>query len=123
MKNIYKCELCGNVAELEHNVGVPVVCCGKPMTEQKLQTADSTLEKHVPVVTREENGYRVVVGSTLHPMLDAHYIMWIDVVVDGVLHRQHLTAGDSPEAFLAIPEAKNIQAYEYCNLHGLWGLN
>lgn len=120
MKNVYRCPMCGNVAELEHDAGVPLICCGKPMLAQKPQTADKTLEKHVPVVERQDNGYMVTVGSTLHPMDDNHYIMWIDLVADGVFHRKHLKPGDEPKAFFAVPEAKDVAAYEYCNLHGLW---
>ncbi len=120
MKKIYKCEICKNVAELEFNSGMQLVCCGKNMTEQDPQTADLTLEKHVPLIEENENGYLVTVGSTLHPMIDAHYIMWIDLIADGVLHRKYLKSNDEPKAFFEIPKAKNVFANEYCNLHGLW---
>jgi superoxide reductase len=120
MKNVHKCSLCGNVIEVEYDGGGPLVCCGKPMIPQKVQTADKTLEKHVPVIERQDDGYLVTVGSTLHPMEDKHYIMWIDLVADGVIHRRHLKPGDAPKAFFAVPEARDVSAYEYCNLHGLW---
>ena len=120
LKDIYKCEVCGNIVELEHAGAGELVCCGKPMKEMKAQTADSTTEKHVPLIERVENGYLVTVGSTLHPMIEAHYIEWIELTADGVSHRKFLKAGDEPKVLFEIPEAKTVSAREYCNLHGLW---
>ncbi|OQX93779.1 MAG: desulfoferrodoxin [Rickettsiaceae bacterium 4572_127] len=120
MKKIYKCEICKNVAELEFDTGIPLNCCGKAMMVQNPQTADSTLEKHVPIITEKDNGYEVIVGSILHPMIDAHYILWIDLIADGILHRKYLKPNDKPKAFFEIPKAKKVSAKEYCNLHGLW---
>lgn len=43
---------------------------------------DASLEKHVPVVIKENGKIRVEVGSTLHPMLPEHYIEWIALVAE-----------------------------------------
>lgn len=119
--DIYKCELCGNVVELVHSGGGTLVCCGQDMTKLEAKTADSSTEKHVPLIVREDKGYRVTVGSTLHPMTDEHWIQWIELVVDGQSFSQELNPGDKPEAFFPICEAgKVVSAREYCNVHGLW---
>ena len=116
---IYKCEICGNIVEVLHPGKGQLVCCGQPMKLFEAKTADSSTEKHVPVVTKEGDGYRVVVGSTLHPMEEKHYIEWIELIVDGVAYRQFLNPGDKPEAFFKV-QGDNVKVREYCNVHGLW---
>ena len=116
---VYKCEICGNIVEVLHVGGGTLVCCGQPMKLQDEKTADSTTEKHVPVIEKIDGGYKVTVGSTLHPMLDAHYIEWIELIADGKSYKQFLQPNDVPEAVFQI-EAKDVKAREYCNIHGLW---
>ena len=116
---VYKCEACGNiVAVLEGGAG-ELVCCGEPMELLEEKTADSAVEKHVPVIETVDGGVKVTVGSTLHPMTDEHWIQWIEIIADGKSYRQFLKPGDEPIATFAI-DATDIIAREYCNLHGLW---
>jgi len=116
---IYKCEICGNIVEVLHTGKGELVCCGQPMKLFKEKTADSSTEKHVPVVKKESKGYRVIVGSTLHPMEEKHYIEWIEVIADGKAYRQFLKPGEAPEATFAM-DAASFTVRAYCNLHGLW---
>ncbi len=116
---IYKCDLCGNIAEILKGGGAPLFCCGKPMTFKEEQTADSTKEKHVPVIEKVDGGYKVTVGSTIHPMEEKHHIEWIELTADGKSCKEFLKAGDAPEATFKT-DATNVSAREYCNLHGLW---
>ncbi|RKX84776.1 MAG: desulfoferrodoxin [Spirochaetes bacterium] len=116
---IYKCEICGNIVEVLHSGKGELVCCGQPMKLFEEKTADSSTEKHVPVVKKEANGYRVTVGSTLHPMEEKHYIEWIELIADGTAYRQFLKPGEKPEVFFEV-SAKDIKVREYCNIHGLW---
>jgi len=116
---IYKCDICGNIVEVLHVGGGTLVCCGQNMTLQNEQTADSRTEKHVPVIEKTAGGYKVTVGSAPHPMLDAHFIEWIELIADGKSLRQFLKPGDDPVAFFQT-EAKTVSAREYCNVHGLW---
>lgn len=83
---------------------------------------DATTEKHVPYVEEKENGYLVKVGKEAkHPMLDAHYIEFIELEIDGeFLYRKYLKPGVEPEVFFEIPKGKEVVAREYCNIHGLW---
>lgn len=119
VKQIYKCNICGNIVEVLH-VGVgQLVCCGQPMELLKEKTKDVGLEKHVPVIEKSNGKIKVKVGSVSHPMEDKHWIEWIELVADGKVYRKFLNPGDSPEADFEI-EAENITAREYCNLHGLW---
>ena len=117
---IYKCKVCGIVTEVLDGGAGELVCCGQPMQLMTARTEDSTKEKHVPYVEKVAGGVRVRVGQNeAHPMLDKHWIQWIEVVVDGVQHRQFLNPGQAPEAFFPVT-GKVITAREFCNLHGLW---
>lgn len=116
---VYKCEQCGNIVHvLEGGVG-DLVCCGENMTRMDEQTADKTTEKHVPVIEKTGNGYKVTVGSTLHPMEEKHYIQWIELIADGKVYRENLNPGDEPVAVFCV-DADKVTAREYCNIHGLW---
>ena len=117
----YICERCGNIIGKIHDSGVPVVCCGQPMTQLVAGTVDASLEKHVPVVTVEGNTVKVAVGAVEHPMLPEHYIMWVYLQTNMGGQRKALQPGTAPVATFALVEGEvPVAAYEYCNLHGLW---
>ena len=116
---VYKCEACGNIVEVIHDGAGDLVCCGEPMIHMKEGTIDAALEKHVPVIEKTANGYKVKVGSVPHPMIDVHYIEWIELIADGVAYRKFLKPGDEPEAEFCI-EAEHVTARELCNIHGTW---
>jgi superoxide reductase len=116
---VYKCEVCGNIVEVVHGSFGELVCCGQPMDLMDEQTADKSTEKHVPVIEKTPDGYKVTVGSTLHPMEEKHYIEWIELLVDGKAYREFLQPGKDPAAEFCV-EGNDIFAREYCNVHGLW---
>ncbi|HOO36871.1 MAG TPA: desulfoferrodoxin [Deltaproteobacteria bacterium] len=116
---IYKCEVCGNIVEVLHEGKGELVCCGQPMKLFKENTVDAAKEKHVPVIEKTADGFKVKVGSVAHPMEEKHYIEWIELIADGKAYRKFLKPGDVPEAIFCI-DAKEVAAREYCNLHGLW---
>ncbi|MEA3449961.1 MAG: desulfoferrodoxin [Patescibacteria group bacterium] len=119
LNDIYKCEICGNIVEVLHTGAGELVCCGVPMVLQSENTVDAAKEKHVPVIEKTDNGYKVSVGETLHPMEDEHYIEWIELIADEKIYRKHLKPGETPSVEFCI-EAKEVSAREYCNQHGLW---
>lgn len=85
------------------------------------RTEDATTEKHVPYIEEKEDGYLVKVGKeTAHPMVEAHYIQFIELWVDEFLYRKYLKPTEAPEVYFKVPKGKNVVAREYCNLHGLW---
>jgi superoxide reductase len=117
---IYKCEKCGNIVELLHEGPGDLVCCGQPMKLYQENSVDAAREKHVPVVEKTADGFKVKVGSVAHPMEEKHFIEWIQIIADdGKVYRKFLKPGGVPEAVFCI-EANAVTAREYCNLHGLW---
>ena len=116
---VYKCNLCGNIVEVMHGGAGELVCCGEPMKLFVENTVDAAKEKHVPVIEKTAEGFKVKVGSVAHPMEEKHYIEWIEVVAGGKTYCQFLKPGEAPEATFCI-DADRVIAREYCNLHGLW---
>jgi superoxide reductase len=119
LKQVYRCEVCGNIVEVLHAGAGELFCCGKPMVRLTENTVDASREKHVPVIEKVDGGYKVSVGSAPHPMEDKHYIEWIELSEGDAVLRKFLKPGDKPEAFFEAA-FENPTAREYCNLHGLW---
>ena len=121
LKAIYKCEVCGNVVEVVDAFEPPISCCEKEMTKLKAQTEDYTVEKHVPMVKEKEEGIKVIVGSTLHPMTGDHHIVFIEVLTkDNKVYRADLEVTGEPEAKFPVKEEDIDIVREYCNIHNLW---
>ncbi len=116
---VYKCEVCGIITEVVNDGGGSLVCCGEEMVLQDENTVDAAVEKHVPVIEKQDGSIKVTVGSVAHPMEDDHYIQWIELIADGKAYMQFLEPGGAPEAVFNIT-ADKVTAREYCNLHGQW---
>lgn len=116
----YQCKHCGNIIKYLENSGVKVVCCGEKMAELVPNTTEAATEKHLPVITKNENGVvEITVGSTLHPMLPEHHIGWVAIETNEGCQKKPLA--DEPKITFALSEGDTlIAAYAYCNLHGLW---
>ncbi len=118
---IYQCEICGNQVEVTRAQGGELICCGEPMVFKKPFKKESSEggEKHLPVVTREENMLTVEIGSQPHPMEEDHYIEWVEVISGPTVHRRYLKAGMEPKtSFVCRKETAKVRIY--CNKHGLW---
>jgi superoxide reductase len=94
-------------------------CCGKPMAKLVANTVDAAKEKHVPVIEKLPDGFKVKIGSIPHPMEEKHYIEWIELLADGIAYRRFLRPGVAPEAVFNV-KATTVSAREHCNIHGLW---
>ncbi|MEM2869474.1 MAG: desulfoferrodoxin [Thermoplasmata archaeon] len=119
VKQVYRCEVCGNIVMVMHAGVGQLVCCGQPMKLMRENTVDASKEKHVPVIERRTEGVVVRVGSAPHPMEAKHYIEWVELEADGALHIKFLKPGEKPEALFPV-KAERLSAREYCNIHGLW---
>lgn len=118
-KQIYKCEVCGNIIEVLHQAGGTLVCCGKPMKLMKENSEEASAEKHIPVVSVVNGGVVVKIGEVEHPMVENHYIEWVEVITPNKVYRREFKPGEKPETEFRLDE-EVIIAREYCNVHGLW---
>ena len=117
--DIYECKTCGDIIEVLRSGKGEMGCCGQPMEKLAVKTADDGKEKHVPVIEKLDDGFKVKVGSVSHPMEEKHYIEWIELLADGIAYRSFLKPGDAPEALFNV-KATAVSAREHCSIHGLW---
>lgn len=120
VRELYKCNICGNVVEVV-NPGAPaLVCCNQPMVKLDPSEHDGAMEKHVPVLETLAKGLLVKVGDIPHPMEEKHSIRFIEVLTANQVLRAELSPGQKPEAVFAVSKEDVIEVREYCNVHGLW---
>ena len=112
------CEHCGNIVGMIHSADVPLMCCGQKMTKLEAGVKEASKEKHIPVVSVNNNLVTVTVGEVIHPMTEEHSILWVYLQTDKGGQRKCLN-GDATVTF-ALTDEKPVAAYAYCNLHGLW---
>src|SRR5680860_719468 len=121
INDIYKCEICGNVFESVHVGGEDVVCCGQPMKKMEPQSGPEYQEKHLPVVQKNGNKVTARIGSVPHPMIEEHYIEWVEVISGDTVQRIFLHPGEEPLVEFIVTNASDmIQVRAFCNIHGLW---
>ena len=120
IREIFKCNVCGNVVELLQAGAPALVCCGQDMEKLEAQTEDAANEKHVPIVKEVNSGIEVTVGSTLHPMKEDHLIRFIEVLTEDKVLRTELEAAQKPIAKFNIDKSEVVEVREFCNVHGLW---
>ena len=116
----YICPHCGNIVEMVHDAGVKPFCCGQKMNELIPNTVEASGEKHIPAVKVGEGVVEVNVGSVDHPMVDVHWIEWVQLVTNKGSYRKWLNPGEAPNVKFQLSAENPIAVYAYCNLHGLW---
>ncbi len=121
-KQIYRCNICGNIVEIIHLGTGRLVCCNNEMNLLKEKSKGVGPEKHVPVIEQAENGVKVKIGTVEHPMEENHCIEWVELLTDDAIYRKVFKPGDKPEAEfnVKLDDVKEVKAREYCSVHGLW---
>lgn len=120
---ILKCMTCGGIVVVIKE-GASVACCGKNMVELKANTVDAAVEKHVPVIQESDGIVTVTCGEVIHPMEENHFIEFMILETSNGIKIEYLKPGDEPVCkFSILKDEKVINAYAYCNLHGLWKNN
>ena len=120
LRELYRCEVCGNIVEVVNEGATSLVCCGEPMIKLEAKTEDQGREKHVPVVEETDSGIKVKVGSIEHPMEDGHYIKFIEILLNDRIIRKELKPGQAPEVKYCATKSDVIEVREFCSIHGLW---
>ena len=120
VRQIYRCNVCGNVVEVLNEGAPDLTCCGQLMDKLDAKTEDEGQEKHVPVIEETGSGIIVKVGSVEHPMEEKHYIKFIEVVTNNKVFRAELNPGDKPEAHFCVAKDDIVEVREFCTVHMLW---
>ena len=119
---LYRCKHCGMIIQVMQKGAGTLVCCGEPMEKLEHNTEETNLyEKHIPVFEHDENCTVVKVGSVPHPMIQEHYIQFIQVISEdkNCIQTKFLHPNEDPQ--IKIKDGlKPKCAIEYCNLHGLF---
>lgn len=116
---IYKCHICGNVAQILLNGAGDLVCCGENMELLRPKFEENELgEKHVPEII-EENGKKCI-KLTKHPMSEEHYIQFIQAFSEdkNEVRLKYLYPNQTAE--FEISDFNSSEAIELCNIHNLW---
>ena len=116
------CKRCGNLVAAVNYTSNPLSCCSREMDELTPK-ADADRAKHLPKITVKGNTVSVKVGedSSPHPQLPEHFVEWVCLVTDRGSQRKMLPPSGKPEVTFALTEGERpINAFAYCNMHGLW---
>jgi superoxide reductase len=119
---LYRCNVCKMMIEVVLGGEGSLTCCNEPMVQLIANTVDASAEKHVPVVEIVGDEKIIRVGSTPHPMEEAHYIQFIEIISEAqnYVKRKYLHPHEKPEMELKCCCSDAFAAREHCNLHGLW---
>ncbi len=84
-------------------------------------TSDGAGEKHVPVIEADGKAITVKISTVEHPMMEAHYIMFVAIETTIGWQKKFLKPGEKPVCSFVLAEGEElVAASEFCNLHGLW---
>ena len=120
-QKFFICKKCGTMVAMVKKGKCNPSCCGEAMEEIIPGTVEASKEKHIPVISQSGNIVTINVGEVDHPMMDVHYIEWISIRTNLGNQRKALKPNDEPKAQFALLDGEEIiEAYAYCNLHGLW---
>lgn len=123
MVKFYVDDASKHVEMVTKEVSELVLFNGKEMRLLKANSTDGAGEKHVPVIEQNGNKVTVKVGSVEHPMMEAHYITFICLETKKHVVKVDLTPADKPLAVFELEDGDEVvNAFEFCNLHGLWSV-
>jgi superoxide reductase len=121
LNELYRCKHCDSIVEVLKEGDNELVTDEQPLELLEAKQVDTGAEKHVPVIERDGSKVTVKVGEISHPMLEEHYIVFIELFADGNVYRKSLTSENDPKAeFYIDPSVTDLKAREYCSVHGLW---
>ena len=118
-REIYKCEICGNIIEILHEGIGQLVCCEQTMKLMQENDKGEYADKHMPVIEKNNEGVKVKIGAVEHPMEEKHYIEWIEILTEKGSSKKFLRPGEKPEEVFPV-KTKITKSRMYCNVHGLW---
>ena len=135
--SIYICQKCGHIEFNTEPQNCPVCWStqfsqGDSIFEESMEKSKEGAVKHIPEVKiskecgliPEESCTDILVriGKTLHPMLENHFIQFIDCYLDNkYVSRIFLTPDMNPSVVFHLKsKGSKITIVENCNIHGYW---
>lgn len=119
-QKFFRCKHCAKLVNIINDSEVQMICCGEPMEELRPNTVEAATEKHIPEVSMNGRLVHAKVGSAPHPMTEEHHIEFIHLQTENGGQMRRLKVGSEAHAMFAVLEDKPLEAFAYCNLHGLW---
>lgn len=136
MEKMFVCKVCGHIEFNNAPEKCPVCGASKAnFTENPdavMPAEKEGKEKHVPVITvtaacgmlDDCRDIHIKVGSTIHPMQQDHWIVWIDLYVNGNYAARYEMVPDSMQPAVSVHMKKNVTGkltvIQNCNKHGRW---
>ncbi|WP_027119369.1 desulfoferrodoxin family protein [[Mycoplasma] testudinis] len=93
------------------------------LIELRIRQEDTHNKSHLPVIKKTEDGYSVEhnASGANHDMTIKHHLVTVVLVVDDQWkYRFDYKVGDHPTVNFDVPHGSKIEAYSFCNLHGLY---
>ena len=118
---IKKCTKCGATVKVLEDCrceGCGIKCCGEEMKALAPNSAEASIEKHVPTYEVKDGK---IYARVNHVMDEDHYIEWISICFEDKEVTTYFKPGEEPVAHCKYVPGSTI--YTYCNKHALWKVN
>lgn len=107
---------CGNKAATDNIINYQ----GHTLKLLPANSSDGAQEKHLPTATFDGDSLIIKIGEVMHPMTSEHLIEWITIIYDNFVQHGTFDHEETPQITFHVGNAKKVDIYSYCNLHGLW---
>ena len=79
-------------------------------------------DKHVPFIEKTVDGYKIRIGTSVHPMTQEHHINFIQAISKDLKYvkTKFLSIDETPELDIKCKCEKSVWARALCNIHGLF---
>ena len=118
LKNqLFKCDVCENVAEIVHSGAGTLVCCREEMQRLEEKTAQEGNPHYAHVV---KDGQNVSIKFN-HEMIPEHYIEFVEVISNDekYLKRKYFKPAEPAEMSFKCDCIEGFKVRIYCNIHGV----
>ena len=118
LKNqLFKCDICDNIAEIVHQGAGNLVCCGEEMRYLEEKQAENG-NPHYAIIERDSQNVSIKFN---HEMIPEHYIEFVEVISNDekYLKRKYFEPNDPAEMNFKCNCYEGFKVRIYCNIHGV----
>ena len=120
---LYRCEICNNLVEIEHEGMGTLVCCNENMHLIKENEAMSENAHFAHIEKKEhESGEKTITVKFNHVMNHEHHIEFIEAISKDKKYtkKKFLNENETPEMVLKCHCNEGFYIRLYCNKDGGW---